>query len=217
MKKKDPTVIKAVTPAATFVWPKLNEPDVKPEYNINHYVVTVRMTMKEAASLIKTLQPVMEIVVREGQEKFAALPVAARKKLGKLSINEFYSEVFDKETEEPTGEVEFKFKTGAEYPPALFDAKGKAIVRNKNTPTIGGGTIGKVSFSTKGYFVQATGTAGLSLYLGAAQIIELVEHGGQSFDGYGFSEEHGYTSTDDDDDAEVSTDEEDDLDEDIDF
>jgi len=152
--------------------------------------------------LIAALQPEMEKAIAEAEEKFAQLPVATRKRLKGVSPNPYYTEVFDKETEEPTGQYEFRFKTAAsgvnkkgerwERTVPIFDAKGKPV---KNLKEIWSGTVGKVAYSVSPYFVAGSGAAGITLYLEAVQIIELNAGGGRSASEFGFSEEDGFDSS----------------------
>jgi hypothetical protein len=92
--------------------------------------------------------------------------------------------------------------------PDIFDAKGNklpyfnrnkitgVITPNKAAPGIWGGTVGRVSFEVgldkeqqPGYFVPATGAAGLSLRMQAVRIITLVSGGQRSASDYGFDGE----------------------------
>ena len=202
-KKQKRESIKVVSPKATFRYPKLSEPDYgneeypKPE---GEYSVGLILTLDEAKPLIEKLQPIHDKAVEEGQIKFDNLNVQQRKKLKELSVNPLFTEEYDKETEEPTGNVIFKVKmkasgtnkkTGKKWTakPTIFDAKGQPI---KHPPAIWGGTIGKVSFEAAPYFITGTGTAGVGLYLNAVQIIELRSGGGGDASSYGFGEEEGF-------------------------
>lgn len=195
--------VKLVSPKATFRYPKLNEPDYgTDDYPIEGGAYSVQLVMPadEAKVLIDQLQPHYEKAIAEGQEKFDQLPVAQRKKHGSLKEQMFYTEEFDKETEEPTGNVIFKFKmkasgkdkkTGKAWSrkPTIFDAKGKPMIP---VPSIWGGTVGKVSFEVGPYFVQGQVMAGISLALNAVQIIDLRSGGGGDAASHGFGEEEGY-------------------------
>lgn len=195
--------IKLVSPKATFRYPKLNEPDYGTnDYPIEGgaYSVQLVMSAQEAKVLIDQLTPHYVKAIDEGQIKFDQLPVAQRKKHGNLKEQPFFIEEFDKETEEPTGNVIFKFKmkasgkdkkTGKPWSrkPTIFDAKGAAMV---NPPSIWGGTTGKVSFEVSPYFVQGQAMAGISLNLNAVQIIDLRSGGGGNAESYGFGAEDGY-------------------------
>lgn len=221
MSDKKVKPFKATTPKGMFKFPKLIEPDYGtkdyPDPD-GSYKVTLVLSQEDAQALIKDLEPEFEKAIEEGREAFAKLPVATRKKLGELKVADFYSEVYDKETEDPTGEIEFKFKAkasgktkeGKEWSRTIpiFDAKGVPV---KKLKSIWGGTIGKVCFSASPYFVAGQGTAGLSLRLEAVQIIQLAKGGNRSASDYGFStEEEGYDSTED---SYGFTDETDDVDE----
>ena len=201
MQKRETT--KVVSPKATFRYPRLNEPDFgndnypKPQ---GEYSVQLILSAEEARPLIQKLKPVHDKAVEEGQAKFDQLSIQQRKKLKELSVNQLYTEEFDKETEEPTGNIIFKIKmtasgknrkTGKPWSrkPTIFDAKGQVI---KNPPSIWGGTVGKASFEAAPYFIVGTGTAGVGLYLNAVQIIELRSGDGGNAEGYGFSKEEGF-------------------------
>lgn len=198
---------KATTPRGVFKFPNLVTPDYgtkdfpKPAGEWN---VRLILEAEEAQALIKKLQPEFDKAKMKAEEEFAKLPIATRKKLKEVTLNDFYTEVYDKDTEEPTGQYEFRFKSAAsgvnkdkkkwERKVALFDAKGVPI---KKIAAIWGGTVGKVSFTASPYFIPGTGAAGLSLRLEAVQIIELSAGGSRNASEYGFGEEEGYDSTED--------------------
>lgn len=189
----------------TFKYPKLNEPDTKFKAQ-GEYAVRLIGNKSDPAveALIAKLTPMHEGAVVRGK--------ALIKKGKSLTINPLYSEVYDEATEEPTGEVEFKFsmqasgeyksgpKAGQKWTrhPGIFDAKGNAMV---NAPAIWGGTVGKVSFEVgidretgePGYFIPGTGAVGLSLRLLAVQVIDLVSGGQRTASAFGFGEEDGYS------------------------
>ncbi len=201
------------TPRGSFVYPKLTEPDFgtkeypKPE---GEYSLKLRLSQDDADAWLGrknkdgvTLQDAYDEAMSEGEAAFDKLGVATRKKLGEIKKNDLYTVVYDEETEEPTGDVEFKFsmKASGEFKngpragkkwsrtPDLFDAKGKKIGKGVN---IWGGSEGKVSFAASPYFIPGTGAAGLKLMLGGVQVIELVTNGSRSADSYGFDEEEGF-------------------------
>ena len=175
----------------------------------------------EVKALIAKLEPFHSAAVAQAEEEFKALKIETRKKLGKITVNPLFETEYD-EDEEPTGNILFKFsmkysgtfkkgpKEGKVWKrvPAIFDAKGNKLPyfdkQNNpipNMPAIWGGTVGRVSFELglnkegkPGYFVPATGAAGLSLKLQAVRIIDLVSGGQRSASDYGFDqEEEGYT------------------------
>jgi hypothetical protein len=192
-----------ITPKGIFVWPRLTEPDTKYKAE-GLYSVKLRLDEADAKTLITKLQPIFDASVAEGKEKYAALPVKTRKEKEFKTVK-YFSPVYDEQTEEETGEIEFNFKmtasgvskkTGKPWSrkPRIFDAKGKPMV---TVPSIWGGTLGKVAFEVMPFFNAAQCEAGLSLRLDAAQIIELVSGGGKSASAYGFGEEDGYEHEED--------------------
>ncbi|MEY9719299.1 hypothetical protein ABIA22_001789 [Sinorhizobium fredii] len=201
------------TPRGTFVYPKLTEPDYgtkdypKPD---GEYSLKLRMSREDAEAFVNrknkdgvSVQSLYDDAMREAEAAFAELKVETRKKLGAVKPNELYTVLYDQETEEPTGEVEFKFKMKASgetkkgpragtkwsRKPDLFDAKGRKIGGGVN---IWGGSEGKVSFVGSPYFIPGTAAAGLRLMLGGVQVIELVSNGSRAADSYGFGQEEGF-------------------------
>ena len=195
----------------TFKYPKLNKPDTKFKADGEYSVKLIgNATAGDVLALIAKLEPLHRQAVMQADAEFAKLPAVTRKKLGGVTFNPLYTELLDETTEEPTGDIEFKFaraasgtykegpKTGQKWTSTvgIFDAKGAPMPK---APDIWGGTVGKVSFEvglnkagTPGYFIPGTGAAGLSLRLQAVQIIDLVSGGQRTAAGYGFGEEDGY-------------------------
>lgn len=221
-KDKKPKNFTGITPKGVFKFPNLIKPDYgtkefpKPEGEYNTRLV---MTLAEAQELIDKLQPEMDKAEELAKEKFAEMPVATRKKIGAPKANDFYAEIYDKETEEPTGEVEFRFKMRAsgknakgekwERKPTIFDAKGKPVTLKQ----LWGGSKGKVSFEVVPYFVAGTGAYGITLYLRAAQVIELNQGGSRSASDFGFGQEEGFDSSEMEDEDNEGFDDETDGDE----
>jgi hypothetical protein len=236
------------SPKGTFRYPKLAEPDFgtekypKPAGEFS----TQQLWMAdspEAQKMIKLLTPHFEEAKALAEEQFKSISVAARKKMEKDGIKgpkmvDFYAPVYDKETEEETGEIAFKYKmkasgtykkgkkAGQEWKrqPLVYDAKGKLFpTKDKKgkpikLPDIWGGTVGRVSFEVAPYFVEGKAEAGISLYLTAVQVIDLVSGGARSASEYGFDEEEGYEYSPDDaqDDPTFGADSSDDDDADVD-
>jgi len=212
--KKKPAV-KLKTPAGRLKWPKLSEPDYGTRtFPVPEGEYSTKLILKEddpaTRAFLKELQPHYEAALESGKEEFAKLKPEARKRLKQVSENPLFTEILDKETEEPTGEIEFKFSKKASFVAkkgpkageriqlrvALFDARGNVI---QKPPQIWGGSIAKVAFVATPYFIAGTGAAGLKLSLDAVQIIELRQGGGKSASDYGFGEEDGYTHEDSED------------------
>jgi len=116
----------------------------------------------------------------------------------KMEFHKGYSEVLD-DDEQPTGKVQFRFKTGTTYKPkkgeevgkpvkiVVYNAKAKKI--DLGDTKVGNGTIGRIAGTISSYY-KAT-NAGVSGYLSSIQIIELVEYVDNEFE-----EEEGYTGED---------------------
>lgn len=209
-KDTKPKPVSITSPRGVFVFPKLNEPDYgtkdypKPD---GEYSLKFRLKADEPATeaFIKKLQPHYDAAIEEAEAEFKKLKVETRKKLGKVTPNELYTTLYDPDTEEPTGEIEFKFKMKASgtrkdgkkwtRKPDLFDARMNKVAAGIN---IWGGSEGKVSFLVSPYFIPGTAAAGLSLKLAGVQVIELVSNGSRSASSYGFEEEDGYETSEDD-------------------
>lgn len=209
-KDEKPKRIVLTSPRGVFQWPKLNEPDLgTKDYPNPDGSYSVNLVLKaddpETKKFIKTLTPHYEAAMAEAKEAFKGLKVETRKKLKNVTENALFTEVYDKETEEPTGEIRFKFamRASGEYKkdgpkkgkrwnrkPVIFDAKGN---RMASPPAIWGGTEGRISFELSPYFIPGTGAAGLKLGLEAAKILSLVSAGERNADAYGLGgEEDGY-------------------------
>ena len=200
------------TPRGTFKLPSLSEPDFgnekfpKPD---GEYSVTVVYRADDPAvkAFIAKLKPHHDAAIKTAEEAFKKLDVGQRKKLKAVTVNDLFKTVYDNETEEPTGEIEFKFSMPAggvikngprkgkkwSAKPDIFDAKGRPMLK---VPAIWGGTEGKVAFEAGDYFIPGSGLAGLKLRLKAVQIIVLVLPGGRTAESYGFGEEDGYVHSD---------------------
>jgi len=196
------------TPRGVFQLPSLSEPDYgnekfpKPD---GEYSVTVVYRTDDPAvkAFIAKLKPHHDAAIKAAEEAFKKLDVAQRKKLKAVTVNDLFKTVYDNETEEPTGEIEFKFSMPASgvvkqgprkgkkwtAKPDIFDAKGRPMLK---VPAIWGGTEGKVAFEASNYFIPGTGLAGLKLRLTAVQVIALAHTSSRTASSYGFEEEDGY-------------------------
>lgn len=203
---------KFTSPRLTLKFPKLSEPDYgskdypKPDGEYSTKAVA-RADDPVIQAFIAKLQPLYQAAMDEAAEKFKQLKIDTRKKLGAVKPNDLFTTVYDKETEEPTGEIEFKFamkasgerkkgpKQGTRWTrsPDLYDARGNAM---RKVPSIWGGTVARVSFEASPYFIPGTGAAGLKLNLVAVQIIDLVSGGQRTAASHGFEEEDGYSHDD---------------------
>jgi len=151
---------KFTTPRVKFVFPKLSEPDYgnekfpKPD---GEYSTKALMTLEEAETFCDTkfggkpsLNDLFEAAERNAINAFAELDKGTRAKFEKKGVtgpamNALFETVYDKETEEDTGNVTFKMakKASGEVKkgpragklwssrPDLFDAKGQKITGTK--------------------------------------------------------------------------------------
>lgn len=78
-----------------------------------------------------------------------------------------------RETDE--GNVIFKTKANADYPPVILDSKGQTI---EDRPNIGPGSVLRLAGSVGTNVVK--GTAYVSLYINQVKLLKLVEFGGGS-------------------------------------
>jgi hypothetical protein len=212
-RKKLPQI---VLPAGPLRFPALTTPDFgsqqypKPE---GRYLAPL-VYHKDSASFRQVeamMAPYYEEAERECERKFAELPVATRKKIGKLNMEPWFTELFDKDTEEPTGEVVVRasmtasgvYKKGPKEGerwtrrPMIYDARGNRMGwnpltrREEQLPDIWGGTIAKVSVGVGNYFVVGSGNGGLKLYLLGVQVIDLKSSGERTAASLGFGVEEG--------------------------
>jgi hypothetical protein len=192
------------TPKLPLKWPKLDKVDygTKEHPKPDGQYVTKMVAQADdpvVKAFLRQIEPAYREAIAQAEEEFKKLKVETRKKLGKITINDLFTTLYDKDTEEPTGEIEFKFamkasgkrKDGTKWSakPAVYDAKGKVMTV---VPEIWSGSIAKVSFEAVPYFIPGTGAAGLSLKLKAVQIIEMRQGGARAAKDFGFGEEDGY-------------------------
>lgn len=222
---QNPDKLNLHSPKGALVWPHLTEPDHGTEkFPCSHewgdYKTKMRLVRGEPGvdAFLAKLDKALARAEALAKEAFAELDVKKRKELekkGGLAADFPYSELYDEETEEPTGEVEMNFKMRAggirkkdnkewTAKPALFDAKGKPLGKKV---AIYGGSTAIIDFDLEPYFMPGTGKFGVSRRLNAVQIIELVSAGGQrSASSYGFGAQDGYDSDEDEDDEDQDDD-----------
>lgn len=119
------------------------------------------------------------------------------KQAKELEMHIPFSEQYDDEGQE-TGKVIVNFKMKAKVTPKngdeftqkpdVFDAGKKPVAADTR---IGSGSIMKIAYNVIPYYNAATKSAGVSLRLKAAMILELVEYGTSDADSYGFDDEEG--------------------------
>jgi hypothetical protein len=235
--QKNPDRVRISTPRVTLKYPKLDKvdygsekyPDKDGSYNTR--IIADRADPKVSAMLAK-IDKAMERAKELAEEKFAKMDIKARKKIeaktGGIVADEPYSVIYDEDTEEDTGKVEMKVKMKASgvrkdktnwtAKPDLFDGKGKPL---KKGIQIWGGSVAIINFDLEPYFVDGSGSYGVSRRMNAVQVIELVSGGQRAASSYGFeAEEDGFDANDvetededdSDDSGDGSSDDEDDTD-----
>ena len=164
------------TETGVALYPWLTKPDTKYSEE-GEYKVNLILSKENAAPIIKTIVGVHEDNYKE------QLKIQKKKSVTQASPP-FTEELGD--DGKPTGNYIFKFKSKAAYKPAIFDAKGNALI----DPPIWGGSELKVNAALYPYFSPMNG-AGVSLKIKAVQVIALVE-GSEGASRFGFSETSGY-------------------------
>ena len=188
--KMKSTLTKGKTPKGMAMYPYLKNPETY-EGNEIGYTIQLILNEKDTQSFIAILEKELSVAQKapffEGK-KWARTPHLS------------YRENND-------GDIVFKFKTkhviktknGDEIKRTvpIFDSKGKPI-----DVTIGNGSIVRLAYTIVPYHKSSTNN-GLTLYLDAVQVINLVEYQGthSTAEAFGFEEEEGYSS--DDEQAEV--------------
>lgn len=230
-KQQERDALNLITPAGIAVWPKLNAPDeYKGKRTFNTKLVIDpnddALFDKKPGNLIEAAEKMRDAflektraeLLEQAAEQKAAKKGAKAKELSQkaatLEAVAFGKPEVDDDTEEETGKLVISAKTNATYKDKrgverertlkIFDAKGKTL---KNAPEIGSGSTLKLAVTMVPYYMPKENTVGVTLYLDAVQVIDLVTFGGQrDASSYGFGQEDGYEG--DDEDAEEEEEEE---------
>lgn len=187
-----------VSPKGFASYPYLTNPDTKFNQD-GEYKVSLIVAGNDASKAIAFLTEQHEVAVAKAKQANAG----KRVKAGEMPF-----------IENDDGTVTFKFKLKAkvtpkngapfEQRPVLFDAKGKPLTGEYK---VGGGSTIKISYEVVPYYTAIAG-AGVSLRLKAVQIIELKEYsGGGTAESYGFCEEDGFETSEEDNDPPFDVDE----------
>lgn len=174
------------TPAGIAKYPRLNTPDTKFKKE-GQFKVTLVLDESDDAEFLDSLRELENTAVKEAHKN---------PKNKKLKISSAIRPHTDKDGNEVEGKVEVTFKTtasgqredGSKWNRTIrmFTAKGRPTEAN-----VGSGSKIKVAF-TYDFYATAMAGIGLSLYLEAVQIIDLVEFKSEAEAGdFGFGEEEG--------------------------
>jgi len=192
---------KYLTPQGKLGWVSLREPDIKfaDESDPNDkgvYKAMLRLPKDDPSTdeFIQTLQSAFDDFLAEEERR-----TGRRVKVHEDGLP--WSPEEDRETGEPTGNILIRTKLKArvavkstgkvfDQRPKAFDAKGKLI---EEMPNVGPGSTVKIAGQINCWH---TSKAGMTLWLEAVQILDLVEagFGGGSAESFGFSELDGYVA-----------------------
>lgn len=191
------------TPKGIAAWPWLRKADDRPikgKPRKPAFKCNLRLNGADAEALKAFLDPQVEASYAQ------AIKDNPKKKKQIVKAYPYTAET-DETGDVETGFTIFKFKQNAtikmkngetvKVTIPLFDAKGKPLPANVVPYS---GSVVKVSYSLRPYFMESTDKAGISLDLSAVQVLELVSSSGGTADQYGFGSEDGYEA----DDAEAA-------------
>jgi len=185
------------TPKGQFKYCYVNTPDFKgaerfggePEFKVTQ---VIDEDDKAWPALKAKLDKLLAVAVAAGAEAMQDVnpkTLASYKKRGitEPEVNEPYAEELD-EAGNPTGRIELRFKTKAEYKDRATgemrkrtipfrDGRGQ-VIPTKKRPLVYGGTTGRVAFATSNVFIPKDAAVYLGLYLNEIQITALSSGGG---------------------------------------
>lgn len=175
----------------TAMWAKVFEPDTK--FNPDgDYSINIQMPLADSANMSEQLEEIVQAKFNEAIKDDPRLK-------NTLTTQSVCQPVYDRETGDDTGNVEFKFKLKAkvrkrdgtyyEQSPAVLDSKKVPMSKDL---LIGNGSRVKVAFEPIPYVMPSTKKAGVSLRLKAVQVLDLVEYGNSATSV--FDEEDGYVA-----------------------
>jgi hypothetical protein len=215
MANNDRPTLQFITPRGTAVFPKLNQPDTK--FDANGVYETKLKLEADAADgqigksvvalpeIVEKLEAIRDQFLAEKKAELAGGKDPKQKAKAKnITARAIGEPAYDDDGEE-TGELILKAKMKASgisakdnkpwtRKPVIFDAKGKKL---SDVPLIYGGSTLKVAVKAVPYYMAAENEVGVSLYLEAVQVIDLVSGGGgRSASAYGFGSEDGYVAED---------------------
>lgn len=172
---------KLTTPVGVAKWAWVSKADTK--FNSEGEFKVTLVLDKDAA------EPLIETIEKELKEFYSGLKAQGKKRIKEASKP--YGEEVDDEGD-PTGNVEFKFKSKAKFVPRIpiFDSVGKPMTGVE----LWSGSRIKVNTTLAPY--SAGIGEGMAMRLNAVQVIDLVQGSNGSAEGYGFGEEDGYVHED---------------------
>lgn len=218
-KKNDRAKLSIILPEGTAIYPKLNKPDTKFDaegvYESKQrldYDAEGGMIGRKGATLEEILDAMAKLrdqFVEEKRAELASKPdPKSKKKAREITVRDIGEPDLDDDGNE-TGKLILKAKMkasgtakdGSRYTrqPKLFDAKNKPL-DIKKTQIWGGSTL-KIACTAVPYYAANDNVVGVTLYLEAVQVIDLVSGGGRDASAFGFGETDGYVGEEQSDDA----------------
>jgi len=173
------------------MWAKVFEPDTK--FNpLGDYSINIQIPEADASPMCEKLEGLIQETFKKAVKEKPPLK-------NSLTTQDVMTPVYDRETGDPTGDVEFKFKLKAkvqkrdgsyyEQQPVVLDAKKTPL---SGDTLVGNGSRVKIAFEPIPYVMQSTKKVGVSLRLKAVQVIDLVEYGNSATSV--FDEEDGFVA-----------------------
>ncbi|MCS5594362.1 MAG: DUF2815 family protein [Porticoccaceae bacterium] len=173
------------------MWAKVFEPDTK--FNpLGDYSINLQMPEANSGKMCEQLESLIQETFNKAVKEKPPLK-------NTLTTQDIVTQVYDRDTGDPTGDVEFKFKLKAkvqrrdgdyyEQQPAVLDSKKNPMGKGS---LIGNGSRVKVAFEPIPYVMQSTKKVGVSLRLKAVQVLDLVEYGNAATSV--FDEEDGFVA-----------------------
>jgi len=178
-----------VTPEGSSLFARLFTPDFEYKKELGAYNIILKVG-DDAGPVTLKGEPVGDLkdfIDAAVEKAYAAAQAEAKPNKKAKIIKAFpYEEDLDRDTGQPTGLTNFKFGTNACYKDkhtgnlvqkqlTVIDAHKNDLERNNE---IGHGSEIKVCFEMQPYYIAATNTSYLKLYLVAVQVLELAQFSG---------------------------------------
>lgn len=175
------TRIRLTTPKGIAKFPHLNTPDTHFDPNGRYHVTLLFDPQNaDARDLLAALDQLANAASEEARQDLVSKGKKAF--VGQIKLNAPHRYEIGQDGSE-TGMVEVKFKMKAriktrdgrevELEPRMFDGIGNPVGRSQCT--VGGGSILRVNFTPRSYYMAASRTAGVAFQLNAVQIVKLQE------------------------------------------
>ena len=171
-----------ITPKGKAIWPRIDTPDTKFDED-GLYSCKLHVSEADFKAFEAEISPCIDASYKAECERLGK-PNLRKAASAPLRINEDGDyEIFAKQK----AKVHTKSKGTLEFSVACYDSQGKKMAA---VPKISSGSTLKMSVDIHTWFVPSQGF-GYTLRLRAVQIIDLIEHDGQTDHGMSFGKEAG--------------------------